>query len=97
MQPTGSKSSARTTVKSSSTPLAGAALSGNWMLFQRIYEMYERLTDHRWSREEVGRASSNQSRVEFRRSERVLFIVFNVQCEGSPQLCNFAVARTESA
>ncbi|CAB1096081.1 unnamed protein product [Ectocarpus sp. CCAP 1310/34] len=53
MKPTGSKSSARTTVESSSTPLAGAALSGNWVLFQKIYEMYERLTDQRWSREEL--------------------------------------------
>ncbi|CAM9902707.1 unnamed protein product, partial [Ectocarpus sp. 12 AP-2014] len=42
-----------TTVKSSSTPLAGAALSGNWVLFQRIYDMYERLPDQRWSREEL--------------------------------------------
>ncbi|CAM9548053.1 unnamed protein product, partial [Ectocarpus fasciculatus] len=53
MQPIGSKSSARTTVKSSSTPLAGAALSGNWVLFQRIYDMYEDLTGQRWSREEL--------------------------------------------
>lgn len=47
-------STTRTMHESSSTPLAGAALSGNWVLFQRVYDMYECLTGRRWSRDEVG-------------------------------------------
>ncbi|CAM9478531.1 unnamed protein product [Ectocarpus fasciculatus] len=46
-------SAVRTMDESSSTPLAGAALSGNWVLFQTVYNMYECLTGRRWSRDEL--------------------------------------------
>lgn len=99
LQPTGSRSSStRTTARSSSTPLAGAVLSGNWVLFKRIYDMYESLPNQRWSREEVGRKSSNSiNHLSTSQIQHVSFCFFYVQCEIPPQICNFAVARTESA
>lgn len=37
----------------SSTPLTGAVLSSNWILFETIYDKYERLMGKKWSRDEV--------------------------------------------
>lgn len=36
-----------------STPLVGAVLSSNWVLFEAIYDKYECLTGRKWSRDEV--------------------------------------------
>lgn len=36
-----------------STPLVGAVLSSNWVLFEAIYDKYEGLTRRKWSRDEV--------------------------------------------
>ena len=36
-----------------STPLTGAALSSNWVLFETIYDKFESLTGKKWSRDEV--------------------------------------------
>lgn len=40
-----------------STPLTGAALSSNWVLFETIYDKFESLTGKKWSRDEVGETS----------------------------------------
>lgn len=36
-----------------STPLVGAALSNNWVLFEMVYDKYEWLKGKKWTREEV--------------------------------------------
>lgn len=35
------------------SPLAGAVLSGNWVMFRKIHDSYEELTGHRWWRQNV--------------------------------------------
>ncbi|CAM9177459.1 unnamed protein product [Ectocarpus sp. 12 AP-2014] len=35
------------------SPLVGAAVGGNWVLFRKVYDLYEELTGHRWRRERV--------------------------------------------
>lgn len=41
------------TIKTKVTPLAAAALRGNWVLFRHIYDKYERLQKRKWFRYEV--------------------------------------------
>lgn len=35
------------------TPLAASAFRSNWVLFRKIYDLYETRTKNRWTREEV--------------------------------------------
>lgn len=38
------------------SPLVGAILSSNWVLFRKVYDTYEQWTEERWSREQVRNA-----------------------------------------
>lgn len=45
------------------TPLAASAFRSNWVLFRKIYDLYESRTGKRWSREEVSNVPQWQNRI----------------------------------